>query len=337
VDTVLPRFAAGRGRRPVAGLVARLACLAGLVAGVALTACDGTSTPPTPPAPPRRTTTVAAPAAVDQRVEPPLPEPRQEVAAAASDALGLWVIGGFTGAGVSSPSVFHFDGSRWRAESALPLGLDHPAAAVLDATVYVAGGNNNGRAGRRVFALPGPRELPPLNHARAGLALIATAGHLYAIGGNDQNENVAPAEEYDPASRRWRVLPALPHPRNHVAGFTYHGLACVAGGRSPNTTAVDCWNPAAGRWIRLPYLPAPTSGAGGGTLDGRPYVAGGEDPSAGTIVDQIAVLTGKSWSMSRMLQPRHGIALAAYQGRLWACGGGTRAGIGTVAACTSIR
>ena len=303
----------------------------GLVVGLAVTACDGTSTPP------RRTTATASPASVDQRVEPPLPEPRQEVAATASDALGLWVIGGFTADGVSSPSVFRYDGARWHSEPALPLGLDHPAATTLGDTVYVAGGNSDGRASRRVFALPGPRELPPLTHARAGLALIATAGRLYAIGGNDQNGNIGPAEEYDPAARRWRTLPALPRPRNHVAGFTYRDMACVAGGRSPNTTAVDCWDPAGRRWTRLPGLPAPTSGAGGGTLNGNPYVAGGEDPGAGSMVDQLAVLTGGSWSTSRMLQPRHGIALATYRGRLWACGGGTRAGLGTVAACTSIR
>ncbi|HZB30761.1 MAG TPA: hypothetical protein VE465_11405 [Streptosporangiaceae bacterium] len=324
MDIVAPQFNSRAGR-PLAGLVV------GLVVGLAVTACDGTSTPP------RRTTATASPASVDQRVEPPLPEPRQEVAATASDTLGLWVIGGFTADGVSSPSVFRYDGARWHSEPALPLGLDHPAATTLGDTVYVAGGNSDGRASRRVFALPGPRELPPLTHARAGLALIATAGRLYAIGGNDQNGNIGPAEEYDPAARRWRTLPALPRPRNHVAGFTYRDMACVAGGRSPNTTAVDCWDPAGRRWTRLPSLPAPTSGAGGGTLNGNPYVAGGEDPGAGSMVDQLAVLTGGSWSTSRMLQPRHGIALATYRGRLWACGGGTRAGLGTVAACTSIR
>jgi hypothetical protein len=304
---------------------------AGLVTGLGLTACSGGSPSP------RRTTPGASPISVDQRVEPSLPEPRQEVASTATDTLGLWVIGGFTSQGVSSPSVFRFDGSRWHSEPALPLGLDHPAAAALGDTVYVAGGNSNGRSSRRVFGLPGPRELPPLTHARAGLALVAAAGRLYAIGGNDQNRNVGPTEEFDPASQRWRPLPPLPNPRNHVAGFAYRGLACVAGGRSPNTTDVDCWDPAAHRWTSPPRLPAPTSGAGGATLSERPYVAGGEDPSAGTIVDQIAVLTGDSWSTSQMLRPRHGIALAAYRGRLWACGGGTRAGIGTVATCTSLR
>jgi hypothetical protein len=311
--------------------VARRVVAAGLVTGLGLTACSGGSSSS------QQTASAASPISVDQRVEPSLPEPRQEVASAATDALGLWVIGGFTGQGVSSPSVFRFDGSRWHSEQALPLGLDHPAAAALGDTVYVAGGNSNGRASRRVFALPGPRELPPLIHARAGLALVAAAGRLYAIGGNDQSRDVGPAEEYDPANRRWRALPPLRNPRNHVAGFAYRGLACVAGGRSPNTTDVDCWNPAAQRWTSPPRLPAPTSGAGGGTLNDRPYVAGGEDPSAGTIVDQIAVLAGGSWSTSRMPRPRHGIALAAYRGRLWACGGGTRAGIGTSATCTSLR
>jgi hypothetical protein len=297
--------------------------------GLTLTACDGGS--PAPPGP-------AAPSiSVDQRVERSLPEPRQEVAAAASDAVGLWVVGGFTGERVSSPSVFRFDGSRWHAAPPLPLGLDHPAAAALGSVVYVAGGNSNGRTSGRVFALPGPREVAPLRHARAGLALIAVAGRLYAVGGNDQNGNVGPAEEYDPARDGWRELPPLPRPRNHVAGFTYGDRVCVAGGRSPNTADVDCWDPAGDRWTKLPGLPKPTSGAGGGNLNGRVYVAGGEDPGNGTIVDQLAVLTGGTWSATRMVGPRHGIALAAYHGRLWACGGGSRAGFGTVATCTSFR
>jgi hypothetical protein len=65
------------------------------------------------------------------------------------------------------------------------------------------------------------------------------------------------------------------------------------------------------------------------------FVAGGEDASAGAVIDQLAVLDRGVWRVERMAAPRHGIALAAYRGRLWACGGGSVAGLRPVAACTS--
>jgi Kelch motif len=289
---------------------------------LALVACSGAPEPPK--------------ATVSQRTEAPLPEPRQEVASAATDELGLWVMGGFDAAGASSPNVFRFDGRAWTREPDLPVGLDHPAAAVLDSMVYVAGGNTAGVASGRLFALPGPRELAPLRHARGGLALVAAGGKLYAIGGNAGGGNVAPAEEYDPATNRWTDLPPLPNPRNHVAGFAYQGTACVAGGREPNHADVHCWDPAARRWTSLPPLPTPTSGAGGGALGDRVFVAGGESTRGRSMIDQLAVLVDGTWRVERMREPRHGLALAPYRGRLWACGGGTVAGLRPVATCTSM-
>lgn len=116
----------------------------------------------------------------------------------------------------------------------------------------------------------------------------------------------------------------------------YRGLACIAGGRSPNTAAFDCWDPGGRRWASLPALPVPTSGAGAGVLGARAVVAGSEDPGSGAMIDQLMVLADETWTVEPMLVPRHGIALASYRGRLWACGGGTRAGLATMADCTSI-
>jgi hypothetical protein len=282
-------------------------------------------------------------AGLSQRKEPPLPRPRQELASAASDRLGLWVIGGYDSRGRSTPTVFRYRAGesgargRWSRERDLPIGLNHPAAAVLGNTVYVAGGSTGQRETARVFALPGPRERAPLNHRREGLALVAVGEKLYAIGGKVRNKvPVGPAEEYDPRANKWTDLPPLPGPRDHVSGFAWQGKACVAGGRRPNTAKVHCWDPAARKWTAMPDLPAATSGAGGGTLGERVVVAGGEDPIGGTMVEQLAVFHRGSWTAGRMAVPRHGIALAPYRGRLWACGGATRAGIGTVADCTSI-
>src|SRR5207249_3351593 len=99
-------------------------------------------------------------------------------------------------------------------------------------------------------------ELAPMQFARGGHALVAAARKLYAIGGNTSRGNVAAAEAYDPAANTWSVLPALPQPRNHVAGFTLNGMVCVDGGRSPTTARVDCLDVARRAWSR----PAPHSG-----------------------------------------------------------------------------
>jgi hypothetical protein len=37
-----------------------------------------------------------------------------------------------------------------------------------------------------------------------------------------------------------------------------------------------------------------------------------------------------------MLVPRHGFQLAVFEGRAWACGGGSLAGLHPVATCTSV-
>jgi N-acetylneuraminic acid mutarotase len=178
-----------------------------------------------------------------------------------------------------------------------------------------------------------------MHHARGGHALLAAAGKLYAIGGNTAFTDVAPAEIYDPGSNAWSDLPSLPAPRNHVSGFVFGADVCVAGGRSPATGRVDCFNFESSSWVRLPDLPRATSGAGAATLDGgSAMILGGENAQETTISDQFARLPSPDgWSsVETMLVPRHGFELAAFQGRAWACGGGSLPGLHPVATCTSV-
>ena len=273
-------------------------------------------------------------------MEAPLPVPLEESAAAAAGGK-LYVVGGFDAAGNSLQSVWVFDGSVWTAGPRLPLGLDHTSAATLDDHVYVAGGHNFGRDSSRLFRLDDGSwtELSQMHHPRGGHALLAAAGKLYAIGGNTAFANVAPAEVYDPASNAWSDLPSLPAPRNHVSGFAFGADVCVAGGRSPATARVDCFNFESSSWVRLPDLPRATSGAGATTLDGgSAVILGGENAQETTISDQFARLPSPDgWiSAETMLVPRHGFELAAFEGRAWACGGGSLPGLHPVAVCTSV-
>jgi len=288
---------------------------------------ESPSPSPTPPPP-------------TQRMEPSLPTPLEESAATAAGGK-LYVIGGFDAAGNSLQTVWVFDGNAWSAGPRMPIGLDHTSAATLDDHVYVAGGHSFGHDSARLYRLDGGlwTELASMHHARGGHALLAAAAKLYAIGGNAASTNVASAEVYDPASNAWSDLPSLPAPRNHVSGFVFGANVCVAGGRPPATARVDCFNFESSSWVRFPDLPRATSGAGATTLDGESAVIlGGENAQETTISDQFARLPSPDGWMSSdtMLVPRHGFELATFEGRAWACGGGSLPGLHPVSTCTSV-
>lgn len=292
-------------------------------------------TSPKPVAAPQRSfSPLASVGPLDQRDEPSLPQPREESAAAVTGGK-LYLMAGFDKDGHDAATVYVFDGRSWQTGPALPAALDHPSAASLGTDVYLAGGFSNGPAVASLYRLAAGKwqALAPLSHARGGLALVGLGGKLYALGGIDKAE-VAPAEVYDPATNHWTDLPLpLQAPRDHVAGFVYRGQACIAGGRSPNTTRVDCFSPVTNVWQRPPDLPLPTSGAGAETVQGGPIVAGGEGER---IIDQLAVFRNDGWDLEKMRQPRHGFQLAVLNGRAYACGGGTAPGLNASASCTSI-
>jgi N-acetylneuraminic acid mutarotase len=270
-----------------------------------------------------------------QKDELSLPVPIEETAAAAGGS-NLYVMGGFDAVGNSLDSTYVFDGTSWHSGPRLPLPLDHPSAATLDGNVYLAGGHSNGRDSARLFRLDVDHwtELAPMHYARGGHSLIAAEGRLYAVGGNTTRINVPQVESYDPAANAWSVITSLPDPRNHLMGFVQQGSICVAGGRSPTTSRVDCFN---GSWSSLPALPQPTSGGGAATFSGGDVVVtGGQDASETRIVNELARWSGHAWTSESMLHPRHGFELAIYEGRAWACGGGSAPGLHPVATCTSL-
>jgi serine/threonine-protein kinase PknK len=278
------------------------------------------------------------PTPVPQQAELSLPVPRQEVASATA-GLNLIVVGGFDAGRRDSSSVSVYSGGAWERGTDLPIAVDHASAASYQGTAYVAGGNSNGQSLGSVYRLEegGWTRLRPMGHPRAAFGLVAVGNRFYAIGGFGGGVEVAAVEAYDPVADRWSDVATLPLPRDHVAGFAWQGQACVAGGRSPTTARVDCYDPVSSAWTRLADLPIPTSGAGSTTLSGQVIVAGGENAAESTLVGHVFRFAGGSaWADEPMLVPRHGIQLAVWGGRAWACGGATAAGYQAAADCTSI-
>jgi len=252
----------------------------------------------------------------------------------------LYVIGGYDARRNSSAAVFVLRGTRWNRGPSLPIVVNHPGAAALGSDVYVAGGfTPEGATGRTFVLRTGGqcREVAPMRRARGALSLLALDGRLYAIGGRDGSREVGVTEVYDPATGRWHDTAPMPSPRNHTGGYVDGAMGCVAGGRTPATSAaIDCLDPATSTWHSDWVLPVAPSGAAAALLGGVTIVAGGEPADESHIVGVIQESRLGVWTEIPMLVPRHGTAYAPFRGRLWACGGATAPGFHAVATRTSI-
>jgi N-acetylneuraminic acid mutarotase len=264
----------------------------------------------------------------------------QESGAAATSSH-LYVVAGYDTQQNSTAVTFVFNGAQWTSGPTLPIRLNHPGVAAIGDRVIVAGGFTTSGPSDRVFALTDGasqwQELAPLHRARGALSLLALNGQLYAIGGRAGAVEVAVPERYDPAANTWSDLPAMPDPRNHTAGYVDGAQVCVAGGRTPATSAaIDCFDTQRSRWGRVATLAQATSGAAAGTSNGTLLVAGGEPSTETNLVDVVQMHRGSTWTTQPMLVPRHGTGYAWFNGRLWLCGGATAPGFHATATCTSI-
>ena len=313
---------------------------------VAACAPGGPAVAKATPSPPVATATPSpspTPTPVPQQAEAPLPLPRQEVAEGVQPGNpdSLWVIGGFDPQRRSSATVQVLMNSVWKPGPAYPFAVDHASAVAAARRLYVAGGYSNGVARGDLYRIDNQslgswEKLAPMHHPRGALALVAMGRTLYAIGGAARGTEVAQVEAYDTVQNLWTDVATLPLPRDHGAAWAWQGLACLAGGRTPVTARVDCYDPIKKVWSRLPDLPFATSGAGAIAVEGQVLIAGGENAAETALVDHVfRSKAGGAWSDEAMLVPRHGIQLAVFGGRVWACGGATAPGYHAATSCTS--
>jgi N-acetylneuraminic acid mutarotase len=207
----------------------------------------------------------------------------------ASDGARLYVVGGYggpLGAGNRLRSVFVFDRGAWRMLPRLPEPRAAGGAALLRGRLYVIGGVGASGLARRAFALDLRTRrwmLSPAPSPREHLAVTATGGKIYALGGRSAgiDTNVATFEVWTPGTKRWRRLPPVPGPRGGTGAAVAAGSIISVGGEEPSGTiaSVYSYDLAKGRWHRLPDLPTPRHGLGVVGIGARVYaLAGGPIP-----------------------------------------------------------
>lgn len=196
------------------------------------------------------------------------PSPRIRFASAAAVLNGrLHLIGGWNydnavSASVASHDVYDPLAGTWTAAAPLATARNAAAAAVLDGRIVVVGGRAPGiRASDQtslatceVYDPSADRWSagPPLPQARAGLAVVALGGDLYALGGESTPGGLSAAvTRLDSVGGTWTVLDQMPWAAHGLAAAVVGEVAYVMGGFTQPSDAAgtetrQCWRFAPG-------------------------------------------------------------------------------------------
>ena len=169
----------------------------------------------------------------------------------------------------------------------------------------------------------------PLSAPRNEVALAATGGKLYVVGGSVGGNAVPLVDEYDPPSDGWRGRAPMPKGLDHLGITVIGGKIITVGGfiGSVHRGAVSDvyeYNPAADTWRTLAPMKNPRGSVAAAVLDGKLHAVGGRSVDNTFTVGTHEVFdpaTGQWIEGAPLPQPRDHMALVAIDGKLHAVGG----------------
>jgi N-acetylneuraminic acid mutarotase len=176
----------------------------------------------------------------------------------------------------------------------------------------------------------------PMPNARGGFGVAVANGKIYAIGGLNNDTNLAVNQEYDPVSDLWKTKTPMPTPRSGCAVASYQGKIYAIGGTVGITTdlvseftgAVEVYDPATDTWETKTSMPTPRADLRASVVNGKIYLIGGkerwgEEPLYHELdVNEVYDPANDSWTTaSPMPVPTFGYASAVVNGKIYVVGG----------------
>jgi len=168
--------------------------------------------------------------------------------------------------------------------------------------------------------------LAPKPTAAGNVGAAMLGGLIYVVGGYDDalsDPYLDVVEAYDPAADSWSSLAPLPQPICGASVVAANGRLYVFGGSTQggDLDTTYAYDPSTDTWTQLePMSGGARSYAAAALLDGRIYVAGGWP---GLTLVECYDPAEDSWSeVAPMLTGRQSPGLVAYDGYLYALGGG---------------
>ena len=270
------------------------------------------------------------------RNEPSLLTPRAAHAVVATDDA-IFAMAGTGPDGKPLLDVERFDGTAWTREGALPgEGLNAPAAAALDGSLYLIGGfgTTTNRPTTSVHRYDLRRRqwtaVAPLPAPRGGHAAAVVNGRIHVIGGGNSVSTIDDHDVYDPKTDTWSPRAKLPRSMGSPAAVVQGGKLISVGGRSGPSDFGDVhiYDPAANTWT--PGTPIEARGTGGAAvLGGSIYYFGGEQQARRAVLDSVMRLDAgaKAWVPDAAMPTARSFARTVlFSGRAYVVGGSTMYG-----------
>jgi N-acetylneuraminic acid mutarotase len=257
--------------------------------------------------------------------------------AVVATADALYALAGTGSDGKPVMDVERFDGKTWTRDSALPgEGVNAPAAAAIDDTVFLIGGfgttSNRPITTVRRYSTKTRMwsEASPLPAPRGGHAAVVVAGRIHVIGGGNSVSTIADHSIYDPRTDTWTEGTPLPRSLGSPAAVVIGSKLYSIGGRSgPNDfgdvyvydTSTNTWTSGVGIDPR---------GTGGAAILGTSiYYVGGESQPKAIVLSDVLRLDSAAprWVADTPLPTARNFARAvAFKGRIYVVGGSTTYG-----------
>ena len=194
---------------------------------------------------------------------------------------GVYVTGGYTGAGPASPSVFAFDPMARTWATRRPMIAARAAHVTVEyaGKLYAIGGVRGGTVvGTTEVYDPlsdAWTSLTPMPTPREHLSAAAIGDRIYVVGGRNPG-NVNTLEAYSPSTNTWERLTDMPTARGGLAAAAYNGKLYVFGGENPGVFPhTEEYDPVSNTWRRVADMPTPRHGMGAVTVGDAIYVIGG--------------------------------------------------------------
>ncbi len=243
-----------------------------------------------------------------------------------SDHGAITLANAYTYNATGSIRSLEADWMQWEQVAGLPAVRCNHAAAVMDGSLYVIGGQSGGLGTQvtNVYRFSGTNWTPvaglPRTVAEMGAGVLGS--NLYSVGGyctvgmSSANTNAV----YSYNGTRWTNAPVVPNWIRNMGvatlGSTLYAFACRADGNQ--ITNVYAYNGTA--WSQAASMPTNVSSTANGLLNGQILVAGGVR-SVETKTN-VYLFDGSIWTQTKGLPTNRGYwAGATLDGAFYAVGG----------------
>ncbi|MBN1244483.1 hypothetical protein JXA31_02700 [Candidatus Bathyarchaeota archaeon] len=176
----------------------------------------------------------------------------------------------------------------------------------------------------------------PMPTARGGLGVAVVNDKIYAIGGSNNDTQLAVNEEYNPVTDTWTTKTPMPTARSGFAIAVYQNkIYCIGGttGDSENlvsgfTGVTEVYDPATNMWQTKLPMSTPRADLCASVVDGKIYCIGGKkywgfDPFYQELnVTEVYDPANNSWTTKSSIPiPVLGCTSAVLDGKIYVIGG----------------